>query len=237
MPSNESIRRQITNKIIEAIENDVKPWRRPWSSCPNSGRPMNVVSKKPYNGINPLLLELHRLQHGFTSKWYATFEQWKSLGCQVKRRPEHVEKGEWGTRIVFYRPVSKRHIDPDNGEETEDKFHVMRTWNVFNADQVEGAEEWQSRSGPSEDVSPDYAPAEEFIKGTGADIRHGGDRAYYLYPSIQGQSHHQGDYIVMPPKERFSPLGSYYETVLHELAHWSEVRLQWDRQQHGYRII
>lgn len=31
-----------------------------------------------------------------------------------------------------------------------------------------------------------------------------------------------------------TPIGSYYETVLHELAHWSEVRTGWDHKQHGY---
>ena len=40
----------------------------------------NVVSRKPYNGINILLLELHRLRYGFTSKWFGTFDQVKNLG-------------------------------------------------------------------------------------------------------------------------------------------------------------
>ena len=40
----------------------------------------------------------------------------------------------------------------------------------------------------------------------------------------------------MPPKHRFDPLGAYYETVIHELAHWSEVRTAWDHQKQGYAM-
>lgn len=32
---------------------------------------------------------------------------------------------------------------------------------------------------------------------------------------------------MLPPKYRFNPLGAYYETAFHELAHWSEVRFGW----------
>ena len=54
MPSQKQIRQEITQRIIEALEQGVKPWRRPWSVSPNSGRPMNIMSRKVYQGINPL---------------------------------------------------------------------------------------------------------------------------------------------------------------------------------------
>ena len=38
------------------------PWRRPWSVSKNTGRPANVASKRAYNGINPLLLELDAMK-------------------------------------------------------------------------------------------------------------------------------------------------------------------------------
>ena len=46
-------------------------------------------------------------------------------------------------------------------------------------------------------------------------------------------NHRDGDYIQVPHKSSFIN-GSYYPTILHELAHWSEVRLQWDREKQGY---
>jgi len=139
MQSQIQIRQQITQQIISALEQDLVPWRRPWSVSKNVGRPANVLSKRAYTGINPLLLEMHALKHGFQSKWWGTFEQWKKLGGAVKKRPSHVAKGEWGCKIVFYKPVSKKTIDAKTGQEDEDRFLVLRTWSVFNAEQCEGA--------------------------------------------------------------------------------------------------
>ena len=87
-------------------------------------------------------------------------------------------------------------------------------------------------------VLPDYGPAEELIAATGADIRFGGDRAFYCRPIPEGSwpNHENGDFISVPPKHRFNPLGAYYETVIHELAHWSEVRTGWDHQKQGYAM-
>ena len=39
----------VTDKIINLLEQGVVPWRRPWTS---TGLPRNLVSKKPYRGIN-----------------------------------------------------------------------------------------------------------------------------------------------------------------------------------------
>lgn len=236
MPTNASLRSQITAQLVHAIEGGVLPWRRPWTVSPNAGRAANVVSKRPYNGINPLLLELHRLEHDLGSRWYATYQQWEQLGCQVRKRPDHVEQGRWGCRIVFYRPVDKTVVDDATGEERQDRFYLMRTWTVFNADQVEGADEWQTGDDDTGAAVPDFEPADELIAASGADIRHQGDRAYYKRPIGPWPHHSDGDYLVVPPRHRFDPLGSYYETVLHELGHWSEVRLGWDNQRHGYAM-
>jgi len=144
------------------------------------------------------------------------------------KRPDHVEKGRWAARIVFYRPVTKTVVDPATGDEKEDQFFVMRTYTVFSADQVNGAEALRVKEDESQPV-PDFEPAEELIAATGADIRHQGDRAYYRLPEPYDDWpwHKDGDFILLPPKHRFESVGSYYETAFHELAHWSEVRFGW----------
>jgi antirestriction protein ArdC len=229
MPTNASIRQQITRQIVEAIEqNKTLPWRRPWTRSPNTGRASNVASRKPYSGINPLLLELHRMEQGFSSRWWGTYRQWEQLGCRVMKRPDHVESGKWGCKIVFYRPIRKSVVDETTGDEKEDRFFVMRRWSVFCADQVEGAEEFQvDNDEPGDFTPPDFVPAEELIEATGADIRFGGDRAFY---------NRSGDFIQVPPRHRFDPPGTFYETLLHELSHWSESRVGWDHEQHGYAM-
>jgi antirestriction protein ArdC len=238
MPSQTKIREEITQRIIQALAKGVKPWRRPWSVSPNSGRPTNIVSRRLYAGINPLLLELHNLRFNFQSKWWGTFHQWSDLGCMVKRRPDDVEPGHWGCSVVLWKPFTK--VVENAGGEEEREFFMMRYFTVFSAEQVEGkvAERFQVRDEPTTGILPNYAPAEELITATQADIRFGGDRAFYHRPVPEGAwpNHADGDYIVVPPKHRFDPLNAYYETVIHELAHWSEVRTGWDHQKQGYAM-
>lgn len=56
--------------------------------------------------------------------------------------------------------------------------------------------------------------AEAFFTATGADIRHGGNRAYYTAA---------GDYVQMPPFEAFREAEAYYATLAHELTHWTKA--------------
>jgi antirestriction protein ArdC len=225
------IRDEVTARIIEALQADLLPWRRPWRAPGGSqpGRHSNVASRKPYQGINPLLLELHAMRLGLTSRWWGTFPMWKSLGCIIRKRPQDVEPGNWGCRVVFWKPIAKPVIDYQTGEEEEDeKYFILKTFTIFCADQVEGAEAFrvQADDGQS-DAQPDFAPAEELIAATQADIRFGGDRAYYRRPTPEGSfpNHHDGDFIVLPPRTTFDPPAAFYETASHELVHWTESRV------------
>jgi antirestriction protein ArdC len=119
-------------------------------------------------------------------------------------------------------------MEDEDGEEREEQFFVLRTYVVFNAEQVGGAERFHADPGDDQETTePDFQPAEELIVATDADIRHGGNRAFY---------EPVGDYIQLPHRERFGTLGTYYETAFHELAHWTEhpTRLNWDRKNGGY---
>ena len=69
MPSQEDIRSIVTRQIIEALERGgTPPWRRPWQLDANGGSPVNVQSKQPYRGINPLLLAIHADRYELPSK-------------------------------------------------------------------------------------------------------------------------------------------------------------------------
>src|SRR5688500_14893177 len=122
MPSPAQIREQVTQRIISALEAGTIPWVRPWRTSPNSGNPTNVISRKTYRGVNVWCLELHRMRHGFTSKWFGTFDQVKALGGVVKKRPADVEPGQWGCSVVFYREIKKRVTDEQDDEGREESF-------------------------------------------------------------------------------------------------------------------
>jgi antirestriction protein ArdC len=221
MPSQTEIRQQITNQIIEALEKGgIPPWRMGWSSSPNGrGNPANVASKRAYSGVNIWLLRLHAQKYCLRSRWFGSFAQWKSLGCSVKPRPAGVEPGRWGASVVLYKPLKKKEIDKKTGEEVEVEIPLLRTFNgLFSADQVHGAERWQVGDEPAGHGFVDFEPAETALSAYPADVRFGGDRAYYSM---------DGDYIQMPSKGRFTEEHEYYGTLAHEMAHHSESRLGW----------
>lgn len=220
MPTQNEIRSQITDQIIRALEaGGIPPWRQGWNPHPNGrGLPANASTRRNYNGINVLLLQLHAARLGLTSRFHATFNQWKQLGCTVKSRPAGVDPGRWGCQIILFKPVEKTETDEETGEAKRTKFPIMRTFTVFSADQVEGAERWQVPPGIDADGFPDFEPAEAAIAATGAEIRFGGDRAYYS-PQL--------DFIQCPLKADFVDAKEYYGTLFHELAHWSDSRVGW----------
>jgi antirestriction protein ArdC len=224
MPAQAEIRRRVTAEIVAALERGAAPWRKPWAGPGTAGPPANAASGSPYSGVNVLLLQLAAAEQGFRSRWWGTFRQWQALGCSVSQRPRDVPPGRWGTKVIFFKPVTKLRRN-EAGEEEEATFPVLREYTVFNAEQVEGAGADPYRAGPQANAPfAGYEPAEEVIRATGADIRHlEGDRAVYHYPPA--------DYIVLPLRSQFEHgpggLVSYYDTAFHELAHWSERRLGW----------
>jgi len=62
--------------------------------------------------------------------------------------------------------------------------------------------------------------AETFFAALGADIRHGGNRAFYAI---------EPDYVQMPPFESFRDAESYYATLGHESVHWTRHPSRLDR--------
>ena len=117
--NSEQLRAEVTNQIVQALESgNLPPWRKPFQTV-NDGPHRNLLTRKPYTGVNPLILEMASQRHGgFTSSIWATFNQWKQMGGQVKRRPDHVPAGKWGTQIVYSAPITKKKRSGEDEEET-----------------------------------------------------------------------------------------------------------------------
>lgn len=217
MATQTELRRRITDQIVDALREGCPPWRKPWADS-RPARPANFVTRRRYSGINVMLLDLMALERGFSTNWWGTYRQWQSVGCQVQKRPAGVRAGEWGTRVVFCRPVTKMQVNQD-GKEEETAYFVMREHVVFNLDQVAGPGlDEHRRAAQARPEFPDYGPADRAIEATQADIRYYGNRAFYS---------RSGDYIQLPPRETFEGVHEWYATHFHELAHWSEGRVGW----------
>ena len=207
-----TIYQEVTDQIISEIEKGAMPWVKPWKA--DSSCEKNIASKKEYNGINRLILAMMTHFKGYQSPFYGSFKQWQDLGGTVR-------KGEKGTKIVFYKPVSVEKTN-DQGESENFAYSCLKTYYVFNADQVDGIEIAKP------EVSPRvYNPApalDDRILKTGANIKHGGSSAFFSP---------MGDFIGMPNRDTFNDDSSYYATVLHELTHWSGAQHRLDRDLSG----
>ena len=203
MQTQSAIREEVTNRVVAALQSGSVPfWRKTWTTSKNSGLPSSAVSGKPYRGINTILLSLL----GHESKWFSTYAGWKSLGGQVRL-------GERGVKAILYKPVTKIN---DQGEEEVTRFGFMKTFSLFHVSQIDGdLSRFRDSDKPnSEPTFVDFAPAEAVFNATGADVRFGGDRAYFSPCQ---------DYIQMPPKTSFSKGSSqeFYSLLAHEFIHWS----------------
>jgi antirestriction protein ArdC len=208
------LRSEITLGIIDSLTNGkTPPWRKTWSDDPNApGLHSSLHSRHGYRGINQLLLQVAMEQRGYRSKWWGTFPQIKALGSSVR-------KGESGTRIILWKPFSKKKTDTA-GKEVEEHFFVMRQFTVFNVEQTSGLHEFRIGHAPPSNPILRYEHADAVIEATGVTIQYGGNKAQYSTG---------GDYIICPARHQFECLESFYETLFHELIHWTEKRIGIDR--------
>ena len=96
----------VTDTIIDLHESGVVRWRRPWTS---TGLPRNLVSEKPYRGVNVFLLSASQ----YVSPYWLTMRQANELGG-------HIRKGEESTAIVFWKiDGAKQNTEDLEAEETE----------------------------------------------------------------------------------------------------------------------
>lgn len=206
----------LVQQMIDEMENGTGNWVKSWSA-PN-GFPQNMISKKEYRGFNSIHLSMTASRKGYVAPYWLTFNQVKELGGKVK-------KGEKSTDIFFYKFLDKSEtiIDDESGEELYNfkQIPILKMYKVFNIEQTEGVE--YELPEPIINNNDRYLNAEEFIQTTLADIRYGGDRAFYR-PS--------DDFIQMPELQLFIDSDNYYATLLHELTHWTGHDERLNRDKH-----
>lgn len=215
---------RVTDKIISDLEQGVRPWLRPWNVDNTVGRITRPLRHNgiPYRGINVVTLWAAASAKGFACQRWLTFRQALELGGNVR-------KGQTGEPVVYATRITRTETN-GKGAEVEREIPFLKGYTVFNAEQCEGL--------PADYTAQDEAPAlspmqrieaaDTFFAATGADIRHGGTRAFYAEGS---------DFVQMPPFEMFRDAESYAAMLAHELTHWTknDKRLARDmgRVRHG----
>jgi len=187
---------KVTARIMEILEAGTVPWRKPWQS---SEGPSNLLSKKPYRGINSFLLNCSP----YSSPYWLTYRQAMEKGG-------HVRQGEKSTAVVFWKWLDRKSVPDEDDNSTSNKVPLLRFYNVFNLQQIDGIPEPVEEQ-PANPFSP-IEQAELIIKNMPLKpaIQYGGGSACYS-PTL--------DQIKLPKRKAFKSPEEFYSTVFHELAH------------------
>jgi antirestriction protein ArdC len=217
----EDIYRRITDEIVAAIEAGPGRWRLPWHHDGSAvARPMNLVSKKKYRGINVLALWVAAMKSGHASGVWGTYRQFAEAGGQVR-------KGERATTVVFWKQFRNGDAeDADDGEdsgETECRRarFMAKGYSVFNSAQVDGLD---LPKPPELPETERIAGADAFFANLGITIRTEGDQACYV-PGL--------DEVRMPPFARFRSADAFYATLAHECGHATGAKHRLNRDLGG----
>ena len=194
----------VTEKIINLLEQGIVPWRRPWSA---TGLPRNLVSKKPYRGINLFLLSATK----YVSPFWLTMKQANQLGGSVRR-------SERSQIVVFWRvdqiPDGNGESDaePEAGKKAGRRF-ILRYYRLFNLEQCELPQSVLDKLPRIETHQHDpIDAAERIIAGmlNPPEIQYAGFKAFYSPIT---------DRITLPPRELFVSAEEHFATLAHELSH------------------
>lgn len=208
----------IAARIDAALAEGTVPWAKPWIGGQDVAR--NLVSKRPYSGINVLLLALS----DNPGRWWVTYKQAEKLGG-------HVNKGEHATWIYFwaeYCPTTKKSVRGKcsiPGHTRKDHALIQRGYKVFNAEtQCSGLEK---HIPATRSIVPDNDGALDIglrlvdaLHDYDLPVIEGGAQAFYR-PQL--------DDITLPPTRLFIHGRRYYWTALHELVHSTGHKSRLDR--------
>ncbi|BBW75585.1 antirestriction protein [Klebsiella pneumoniae] len=202
----------VTDSIIAALETGVKPWACPWQRTPGmSGLPSNYATGMGYSGMNIMLLWCSASEQGFNDSRWMTYKQAKAEGGQVR-------KGEHGTTAIFYTMLER-----ENNEGETDYIAMLKTFTVFNVEQIDGLPLSDEAVFPAETFEP-LPQAEALFRNSGATIIEKGQNAFFA-PST--------DEIHLPERRLFSDAANFYATGMHELVHWSGAKSRLNREMKG----
>jgi antirestriction protein ArdC len=151
---------------------------------------------------------------GYSAPIWMTFRQALELNA-------HVRKGERGSMVVYASTFTRSGTDQETGEDCQETIPFLKSYTVFNVEQIEGLPaHFHAVAEPRLDPVQRIDRAEAFFAATRADIRHGGNMAYYNIDS---------DFVQMPPFEAFRDAESYYASLAHECTHWTRHQSRLDR--------
>ena len=202
-PERANLYDEITARIIGDLEAGRLPWVQPWGSSGVTAplaMPRNAATGRAYSGINVLILWGATVARGFSRHSWLTFRQALGLGGNVR-------KGERGTTVVYadrFVPEDEKRRARDTGDDAH-AIPFLKRFTVFSTDQCDNLPDDLVTAPPPVLEGLILPEVEALIRASGADLRLGGDRAFYS-PAL--------DCIQVPrPDAYFEPV-NWHRTVL-----------------------
>lgn len=195
---------EVTNRIIQALEQGTPPWRRPWDQgIGGLSGPVNAATGRRYRGINVLLLGSNPRAFESGAPRWCSYKQAQENGWQVRG-------GEKASTVYFFKRVELANRDTVTDDDANSKtVPVLRSYPVFHASQMDGIPAYKP---PAIEEAPWREPqaVRSILDASDVPIRVGGDRAFYS-PST--------DHIQMPVAQAFGSAEGWSATALQELGH------------------
>ena len=202
--------------LISLMEAGTTPWRREWDTV-GGGHHVHLLSGRPYQGSNPVLLTLGMHLRGSSLPWWCGFAEARARGLHPRRgsRAVHVLRPLRVPREADGEPSeASGAAEPTSVRSGGIRFRPVA---VFNAADLEGeslapllAARQQAAGQARRPESQRLEAAEAVLRAWPVPVRHGGDRACYL-PSL--------DRIVLPDRDAFHSSASLLATWAHEAIH------------------
>jgi antirestriction protein ArdC len=253
-PSMADVRQDVTDRILAALDQGVVPWHKPWRA--GDALPMNVreafredqSKRKPYRGINVLLLSLESMLKGYSSPYWLTYNAAEKIAyrnwCRQNDEPiawadaeatkinrnapsfkafkaakgGGVREGEKSTRIYLFRAIPIE--DKDTGETKHIPY--ARSFAVFNVEQCDNLclPVVETEGEPFDPCDEAERILRDYDERDAPPVSWGGSRAFYV-PSQ--------DRIQVPERETFDTPADYYFTLFHEHAHGTGATVRLNR--------
>ncbi|REJ81688.1 MAG: DUF1738 domain-containing protein [Bacteroidetes bacterium] len=219
---NQNIYSKVTQKIIADLEKGELSWRQKDSQAIHFIRPLRS-NGVPFTGINRLILAGSASANGFQSPYWMTLRQATDLNASIP-------VDQQSTTVVFADKVVTEGQGED-GEPLKQESTQLKEYSVYNADQIEGLQDFHYKKPELINKKNRLKTLEKFIAGTKAEINTGSVASYDA----------SSDKIEMTPSSSFANQEAYYGAVLNELIHWTqhESRLNRDfkKERNGNHIL
>lgn len=187
--------------LLSALENKTVPWHMSWLLKKENHNP---ITHTDYSYMNQALLSAAAKARGYQSRQWLTFIQIKNAGYTLK-------KGALHSKIFFWNFINKKseRINED-GESVPivSTFPILKQYQVFNGDDIEGLPLEETGTPPVSDITLDTV-INNYIANEGITLEYG-NPAYAPLPYNK---------VYMPNKEDFESMAHYYSAFLHELGH------------------